>query len=199
MIWLIHVGCYKRVERQQLDSERQSTRVVRAMRCLVAWESLFFTVDASQRSRSRHASRTHCDVTRYVNKLHPRGPTRFSAMLLETCILFNVFCVFGKKHAAFKWKDALFWFSVSPGSAEAQVRWGGKIKYILIAYFLGNICAINYRNRTVHVKIIASQRRDVFFETRCISGEQLLMLTTSKEVVRLTKLLDYTQNTSWLA
>ena len=32
-------------------------------------------------------------------------------------------------------------FPVSPGSAEALVRCGGKIKYILIAYFLGNICA----------------------------------------------------------
>jgi len=46
-----------------------------------------------------------------------------------------------KKHAAFKWKDAISGFPVSPGSAEALVRWGGKIKYILIAYFLGNICA----------------------------------------------------------
>jgi len=29
-------------------------------------------------------------------------------------------------------------------SAEAQVRGGGKIKYILIAYFLRNTCAKNY-------------------------------------------------------
>jgi len=36
------------------------------------------------------------------------------------------------------------------------------MKYILIAYFLGNKCAKNYRNQTVHVKIIASQRWDVF-------------------------------------
>ena len=37
---------------------------------------------------------------------------------------------------------------------------------MLIVYFLGNICAKNFRNRTVRVKIIASQRWDVF-ETRC--------------------------------
>jgi len=37
-------------------------------------------------------------------------------------------------------------------SAEALVRLGGKIKYILIVYFLGNICAKNCR----------------FFETQCI-------------------------------
>jgi len=45
-------------------------------------------------------------------------------------------------------------FLFLPGSAEALVRWGGKIKYILIAYFLGNVCAKNSRNRTVYVKII---------------------------------------------
>ena len=54
---------------------------------------------------------------------------------------FTVFRVFGKKHAAFKLKDAIFGFPVSPGIAEAQVRWGGKIKYILIAYFVGNTYA----------------------------------------------------------
>ena len=53
-------------------------------------------------------------------------------------------------------------FPVSPGSAEALVRLGGKIKYILIAYFLGNICAENCRNRTVHVKIIASCKGGTF-------------------------------------
>jgi len=40
------------------------------------------------------------------------------------------------------------------------------MKYILIAYFLRNICAKNCCNRTVYVKIIASQRWDVF-ETQC--------------------------------
>jgi len=30
-------------------------------------------------------------------------------------------------------------FPISLGSAEALVRWGGKIKHVLIAYFLGNI------------------------------------------------------------
>ena len=39
-------------------------------------------------------------------------------------------------------------------SAEALVGWGGKIKYTVIAYFIGNICAKNCRNRTMCVKII---------------------------------------------
>ena len=73
-------------------------------------------------------------------------------------IFLTVFLVFSwKKHAAVKWKDAISGFPVSPGSAEALVRCGGKIKYILIAYFLRNICAKNCRNRTVYVKIIASK------------------------------------------
>jgi len=35
-------------------------------------------------------------------------------------LLCFVFC--GKKHAEFKWKDAISEFPVSPGSAEALVR-----------------------------------------------------------------------------
>jgi len=66
-----------------------------------------------------------------------------------------------------QWKDAVSEFPVSPGSAEALARWGGKIKYSLIAYFLDNIFAKNCHNRTVYVKIIASQRWDVIFETQC--------------------------------
>jgi len=46
--------------------------------------------------------------------------------------------------------------------AEALVRCGGKLKYILITYFLGNICAKNCRNRTVYVKIIASCKCGTF-------------------------------------
>jgi len=84
--------------------------------------------------------------------------------------IFNCFVFWVKKHAAFKWKDAIYGFHVSPGSAEALVRCAGKIKikYILIACFLGNICAKNCRNRAVYVKIIASCKGGTFFETQCI-------------------------------
>jgi len=83
----------------------------------------------------------------------------------DQVIFLTVFRAFWwKKHAAFQLKDAVSWFPVSPGSAEALVRRGWKIKYSLIAYFLGNICAKNCRNRTVRVKIIASCKRwDVFW------------------------------------
>jgi len=84
--------------------------------------------------------------------------------------IFNcVSCFLVKKHAAFKWKDAISGFPVSPCSAEALVRCGEKIKYILITYFLGNIYAKNCHNRTVYVKIIASFKGGTFFlETQCI-------------------------------
>jgi len=45
------------------------------------------------------------------------------------------------------------WFSrfpVSPGSAEAQVTWGGIVKRLLIAYFIGNIPA-QKMSKSIHV------------------------------------------------
>jgi len=78
--------------------------------------------------------------------------------------MFNcVSCFLVKKHAAFKWKDAIPGF---PGSAEALVKSGGKIKYIC---FLGNIFAKNCWTQTVYVNIIASQRWDVFRHSVYIS------------------------------
>jgi len=61
---------------------------------------------------------------------------------------------------------------------RSLVRCGGKIKYILIAYFLGNICAKNCRNWTVYVKIIASCKGGTFFETRCTTRKAIECATT---------------------
>jgi len=41
------------------------------------------------------------------------------------------------------------------------------MKYILIAYFLGNISAKNCCIRAVYVKIMASCKGGTFFETHC--------------------------------
>jgi len=60
------------------------------------------------------------------------------------------------------------WFScflVLPGSAETQVIWGGIVKRLLIACFIGNISAEKYQNLFMCVKVIASQRWDVFWDT----------------------------------
>jgi len=87
-------------------------------------------------------------------------------------------CSLAKQHTVFKWKDAISGFSVSQGSAETIDRWGGKTKHRLISYFLSNTSAKNYRNRIMYVKIIASQRWDVFWDTvyngcRCLGGYSL--------------------------
>ena len=41
-------------------------------------------------------------------------------------------------------------FPVLPGSAEAQGTWGGIVKCLLIAYFIGNIFAKNI-SKSIHV------------------------------------------------
>jgi len=57
-------------------------------------------------------------------------------------------------------------FSVLPDSAEARVIRCAILKCLLIAYFIGNICAKKYQNPFTYVKVIASQRWDLF-ETWC--------------------------------
>ena len=55
-----------------------------------------------------------------------------------------------KQHAAFKWKDAISGFHVSPCSAEALVRWrwGEKIKHLFIADILSNTSVLS---KSIHV------------------------------------------------
>ena len=60
------------------------------------------------------------------------------------------------------------WFScfpVSPCIAEAQVIWGGIVRRLLIACFIVNVSAKKYQNPFMCVKVIASQRWDVFWDT----------------------------------
>jgi len=54
-------------------------------------------------------------------------------------------------------------FPILQGIAEALDRWGSK--HHMISYFLSNTSAKNFRNLIVYVKIIASQRWDVFWDT----------------------------------
>jgi len=54
-------------------------------------------------------------------------------------------------------------FFISPGSAEALVRWGGKIKYLLMVYFLSTFVPKNYENRFMYVRVIARQISDIFW------------------------------------
>jgi len=109
-------------------------------------------------------SRMLCYLPR-SSLVHPAHHFYSSAVTRWYCNVYHVFFV--KKHAAFKWKDAISGYPVCQGSTEELLRWGGNIKYTLIAYFLGNTFAKKYHNQTVYVKIVASQRWD-FFETHCI-------------------------------
>ena len=63
--------------------------------------------------------------------------------------------------------NAIFAFPGFTRSVEAQVIWCGTMKRLLIAHFIGNISAKKIF-KPVHinfVKVIASQRRDVFWDT----------------------------------
>jgi len=60
------------------------------------------------------------------------------------------------------------WFScfrVLPSSAEAQLIWCGIVKHLLIAYVIRNISAKKNQNPFMCVKVIASQRWGVFWDT----------------------------------
>ena len=58
--------------------------------------------------------------------------------------------------------NAIFIFPVLPGSAEARAIFGGIVKRLLIAYLNGSISAKNYQNPFMCMKVIASQRWNVF-------------------------------------
>jgi len=53
-------------------------------------------------------------------------------------------------------------FLVSSGGEEELVRKGGKIKHLTIVYFLHNICAKNYQNLLMYLRVIARQSSDIF-------------------------------------
>ena len=93
-------------------------------------------------------------------------------------------------------------FRVLPGSTEALVRWGGKIKYHLTSYFLVNIPAKKYQNRLMLVEVIASQSSVVFWRHSVVANnEHKLFLDTINFCrnlalmgLRLTKCIELREN-----
>jgi len=53
-------------------------------------------------------------------------------------------------NTAFEWKMLFLCFSILPGSAEAQLIWGGSVKHLLIAYFINNISAKKV-SKSIHI------------------------------------------------
>ena len=101
----------------------------------------------------------------------------FSLMKTSTgalCVQYSPTAAALSTNTAFEWKMWFSYFSVLPGSAEAQVIWGGILKHILIAYFIGNISAKKCQNLFMCVKVIASHRWDVFWDTGQVSVEFIL-------------------------
>ena len=80
-------------------------------------------------------------------------------------------------------KYVIFVFRVLPGSAEAQVTWGGTVKLLLIAYFISYISAKKYQNPFMCVKVIASQRWDVFWDTVYIYQYHVIFRENSRQLM----------------
>jgi len=106
------------------------------------------------------------DIINFSNFL-PVGPVWCIEMIVLTVKdgltmtrwYFNVFlCLLTKQHTAF----TISGFPVSRGIVETPVMWGGKIKQLLIAYFLGNTFVKNYQNPFMHVIIIGCNIGVVF-------------------------------------
>jgi len=53
-------------------------------------------------------------------------------------------------------------YCIFSGSAEALVRCGGKLQHLLIAYFLGNMCAKYNENPTMLSRVTAKNVGDIF-------------------------------------
>ena len=75
--------------------------------------------------RQMHSDRVRSIAVHCVRSLH-------CTLFMHRMHCFSRFSIWAKRN---------FWLSVSPGScsAEALIRWGGKIKYHLIAYFPGRV------------------------------------------------------------
>jgi len=70
-------------------------------------------------------------------------------------------------HNPIEWKMWFSCFPVLPGSAEIQVIWGGIIKRLLIAYFIGNISAKKISKSISCASKLQQAKGETFFETRC--------------------------------
>ena len=74
---------------------------------------------------------------------------------------FNVFRVFLIKEMQHLSEKTQFLGFSFPSSAVSLVRRGGKINYLLIAYFFSNVCAKSYQNQLVYVRMRARQNSDI--------------------------------------
>jgi len=77
-------------------------------------------------------------------------------------------CIVRVTQSDYEWKMRFSSFPVLPGSAKAQVIWGGTVKRLLIAYFIGNISAKKCQNPFMLISKLQQTKGGTFFQTRCI-------------------------------
>jgi len=100
---------------------------------------------------------------------------------------------YAQVHCVCVWHNPVDWnmwfscFRILPGSAEAQVTWSGIVKRFLIAYFIPNISAKKYQNPFTCVKVIASQRWDVFLRHGVVICWPIYWLTSDSDRCALTE------------
>jgi len=101
-------------------------------------------------------------------------------------ILFNV--VYSQNNVLLAAKLVIFLCSViSQGKVVALDRWGGKWNHLSMTHRLTNICAENYCNRTLIVKVIVGNVVTCFFGTQCTCNyrHRLDNRTRSQAVARI--------------
>ena len=118
----------------------------------------------------------------------------------DQVIFLSFVCLLAKPHAAFKWIGlyAISELPVYPDSAEVQVRWGGKMARLLIAYFLTFLTKLS--KWAVCIEVIARQSNDIF-ETLCGRGVGLICQKVNKQLKwqlfrKATSLAMYVQSVS---
>jgi len=82
-------------------------------------------------------------------------------------------CILQCTNTAFESKMQFTCFPVLPGSAEAQVIWGGIVKRRLIAYFISNISAKKNIKIRSHVSKLWQGKGGTFLQRRCIYASTL--------------------------
>ena len=145
-----NVSCYQTHCQQQYYLPFSNT----AHACTSAWCAQHCSTAAAQNATSflltYGPNRSELNWTDYkiygvyssVNELQVNKTEEIKQRLVEVW----------KDSNAFVWKHAIFVFLCSPGSAEALVRWGGKIKHHLTAYLLIYISAEKKLSKSVDVR-----------------------------------------------
>ena len=162
--------------------------------------------------RTVHAAQSNsCSALDFLSpEPWPQQPWRLNALITwfrESCSIVSMSHESKRlKNQTAGWTQAMHWysiwvkmhfscFSVVPGSAEAQVIWGGIVICLLIAYSISSISAKKYQNPFPCLKVTAIQKWDIFFR-RGVGSEFWHILPCSASTARDRKRSSITLNKS---